>query len=168
MYQIDRFLPTPTAAPARPPEVVVLLDRVGVLLQDGLPQQALDLLAGERSGSPWVTNARAVCLLRLGLPDRAVELLRGLVLSAGGVCLRPDVPTVFKTNFATALLAGGNLRGGVSILDEIRDEAHPAVRKLRAILRGWREGLSLWQKLCWRLGSEPSAPLYLGEALGDV
>src|SRR4051812_5805649 len=97
---------TPTAR-AWPPEVAGVLDSVESLLHAGRPQQALDLLASARFSSPWAANATAVCLLRLGRAERAVELLRDLVLSAGGVCLRPDAPSTFKINFATALLAAG-------------------------------------------------------------
>ena len=160
----------PPAGPegARPPEVANLLDRVGSLLHAGQPRQAFDLLAEARSGSPWAATATAVCLLRLGQAGRAVELLRGRVLGAGGVCLRDDVPVVFKINFATALLAAGNLAGGQRVLDEIREEPNPAVQKLRAALRRWRDGLSFWQKLRWSLGGEPSSPLVLDEALGEL
>ncbi|HEV3342666.1 MAG TPA: hypothetical protein VG125_20005, partial [Pirellulales bacterium] len=97
----------------------------------------------------------------------AVDLLRGLVLGTGGVTYRQDVPTVFQTNFATALLAVGNLSGCLSMLKSIKDQQHPAVQELRAAIDRWNRDLSPWQKLRWRLGGEPAPPA-LDFPLGHV
>src|SRR5262245_33902605 len=100
------------AADAGRPEVADLPGEVGKLLEEGQPAAALTRLGNARIRSPWLANAAGVCLLRLGNPKAAVETFRGLVLS-GGLILRGDVPTEFKVNFATALLADGNLSGGL-------------------------------------------------------
>ena len=42
------------------------------------------------------------------------------VLAAGGVLLRNDVPAVFKTNYAAALLAADNMGGCLSVLVAVR------------------------------------------------
>ena len=122
------------ATEKHPPEHRAVLNQVERLLRAGQPKQALDLLARSKDHSPWSTNATGVCLLRLGQADRAVELFRNLVLS-GGLFLRPDVPTAWKVNFATALLMADNLAGCVRLLAEIQEEDHPGVQRLRAALR---------------------------------
>lgn len=156
------------ATDPRPCELTDLMDRVGDLLREGQPRKGLDLLARSGVGSPWAANATGVCLLRLGDTRRAIELFRGLVLGQGGLVLRWDVPTEFKTNFATALLMDGNVPGCTSVLAEVRGDDHPAVRKLRAPIRRWQEGMSLWEKVCWHFGSPPDRPVELGFEPGDL
>src|SRR5690349_7769170 len=90
------------AADARTSAVDDLLRSAEELLREGHPAAALELLGRSRVHSPWLTNAAAVCQLRLGSARAAVDALRGLVL-AGELFLRQYVPTVFKVNFATAL-----------------------------------------------------------------
>jgi hypothetical protein len=157
-----------TAANARPPETAALLQKVERVLQAEGPEEALELLARSRDNSPWVTNARGVCLLRLGEAARAVDLFRGLVLGAGGLCLRQDVPTVFQTNFATALLLAGNLSGFLSALADTHDKGHPAVQRLAAAVGKWRAGLSFWEKVRWYLGGEVGRPVTLDCPPGDL
>jgi hypothetical protein len=155
------------AAEARPPEVADLLGKVEKLLEEGRPAAALQRVGSSRISSPWLANAAGVCQLRLGNVKAAVDTFRGLVLAAGGLILREDVPTVFKVNFATALLADGNLSGGLRVLDEIREE-HPAVREMRDAVRRWKGGMTLWQKLWWSVGGQPPRPLVLDFALGRL
>jgi hypothetical protein len=128
------------AVDTTPPEAADLLGQVAKLLEEGQPAAALERISRSKLSSPWLTNAAGVCQLRLGDAKVAVDTFRGLVLAAGGVVLRDGVPAVFKINFATALLADGNLPGGLRVLDEIRDEGHPAVRGIRDAIRRWKEG----------------------------
>jgi hypothetical protein len=151
----------------KPPEVAALLGKVARHLQDGEPGKALDALTRARLQSPWVTNAQGVCRLRLGEAALAVDVFRGLVLS-GSVVLRPDVPAVFKTNYATALLASSNVSGCRLVLDEIRDEGNPAVQKLRAAMRRWYDGLATWQKVQWYFGGQPHRQPELDFPPGDL
>jgi hypothetical protein len=152
----------------KPAEGVPLLERAEALLAAGQPKKALDLLARSGPADPRLTNAAGVCLLRLGETGRAVDVFRGLVLAPGTVCLRPDAPPEYKCNFAAALLAAGNNAGGLRALDEVGDEDRPAVRRLRAAARRWREGLSFWQRLRWHLGDSPAHPVALGDELGEL
>jgi hypothetical protein len=152
---------------SRPPEVVDLLGKVAILLQEGHPDKALGVVSRARINSPWATNALGVCQLRLGNARGAVDVFRGLVL-AGSLFLRRDVPTVFKINYATALLAADNITGCVRVLAEIEEEGHPAVQQLRAVIRRWKGSLSLWQKVQWFLGDQPARPLVLDFTLGDL
>lgn len=106
--------------------------------------------------------------MRMDAAGGAIRIYRELVLGSGGLVLRSDVPVVYKTNYATALLRNGNVSGCVSILDEILDEQNQAVQKLRAAIRKWHSGLTFWGKLAWRLGSEPAEPIVLDFAPGDL
>ncbi|HWB11817.1 MAG TPA: hypothetical protein VG826_21485 [Pirellulales bacterium] len=150
-----------------PRDVEKILCRVETELNDGNPEQALAAVSRAKFNSPWAINARATCLLRLGQYQDAVDLLRGLVLGTGGIVYRQDVPTVFQANFATALLAVGNLSGCLSMLKNIKDRQHPAVREVQAAIDRWSRDLPIWQKLRWRLGGEPAPPA-LDFPLGHV
>ena len=149
-------------------EVAEVLEKVEELLAQGQPGAALARISSSRLSSPWLTNAAGVCQLRLGNAKIAVDTFRNLVLTAGGLVLRDDVPAVFKINFATALLADGNLSGGLRVLDEIRDEGHPAVREIRDAIRRWKESMTLAQMLWWSIGGQPPRPLVLDFALGRL
>jgi hypothetical protein len=173
-YMVHKMMGPPTglAGPAatvdaRPPEVASVLGEVEKLLEEGRPAAALELLGKSRLGSPWLANAAAVCRLRLGDAGAAVEIYRRLVLS-GGLFLRGDVPAVFKINFAAALIAAGNLSGGLRTLGEVRDESHPAVREIRDAVRRWQAGMTLWQRLWWSLGGSPPRPLLLDFPVGRL
>jgi hypothetical protein len=152
----------------RPPEVVALLSKAANLLDEGKPALALDAIARLRINSPWARNALGVCQLRLGNAGVAVEVFRGLVLAAGGLILRDDAPVVFKTNYATALLAAGNVGGCQGVLAEVRDETNPAVARLRAAIRRWHDGLTFWQRLNWWMGVQPERPVVLDHRPGDL
>lgn len=145
-----------------------LLGEVSRLLNDYQAATAISLLARTDLKSPWVTNARGVCELRLGYPAQAVETLRGLVLGSVGAALRDDVPLVFKTNYAAAQLANGNVTMCLDALAQIRDESNPAVQKLRAAIRQWSAGLTFWQKINWWLGGQPDRPVVLNFPVGDL
>jgi hypothetical protein len=156
------------AGVGRPPEVADLLAKVGRLLDAGDPRAALDLVGRAKLGSPWVTNAVGVCLLRLGQAGRAVELFRGLVLGAGGLVLRADLPAVIKANYARALLAADHLSGFLSVLAALRSDADPAARRLVAAFDAWYGGLSFWQRVRWSLGGRLDRPLALDGPPGEL
>lgn len=150
--------------PSDPPG---LLQQIAELLEAGQPKKALDVLARSKDHSPWSTNAIAVCLLRLGQAEQAVELFRNLVLS-GSLLLRPEVPTAWKVNFATALLMTDNLAGCIQMLRDLREEDHPSVQRLRKAIRQWEEELSLWEKIQWHLGGQPARGVPLDFLPGEL
>jgi hypothetical protein len=165
----DAVAPQPQpVAPALPSDTLELLQKVERLLQDGQPAKALEALARTKTNSPWLVNARGVCQLRLGNPSVAVNLFRGLVLAAGGIYLRSDAPTVFKTNFAIALLQSGNLEGCISTLFEIRNENHPTITRLQDSIDQWKQSLTFAQKLGWYFCNRPARPVTLDFPLGDL
>lgn len=108
-------------------EFLVEVDR---LLRDGRAEEAVKAIGLSYLPRPRLANALAVCHLRLGNTARALNLLRHI--ATDDAALHPDVPTVFKTNLATALLVAGDVDGCLRTLDEIGDEDRPSVRRLRA------------------------------------
>ena len=154
--------PKPAAAP---PDVAPLLDEVRALLNAGKAKQALTALS--RDESEWARNARGVCLMRLGQHAAAVDALRGLAV-AQHLSLKPEAPTIFKVNFATALLLSGNVNGGLTALADVRDEQHPMVQKLRAAIERWKASMSFWKRLNWRMGGEIEHPFTLDFPPGEV
>jgi len=152
----------------RPAHVEEVLKKVAPLIESGEYTKALELIGRSKGESPWITNALGVCRLRMGTPATAVEAFRGLVLASGGLILRSDVPTVFKTNYATALLLAGNLEGATDVLRELGEEGGVRVRKLERAIANWKLGLSVWQKLNWFMGATPAKPVELGFLPGDL
>lgn len=152
---------------AMPPEIADAVQQAQKLLQAGDPAKALDLLSRVKGRSPWLTNAMAVCHLRLGNSQAAVDILRGLVLASGGVVMRADMPTVFKVNFAAALLSIGNQGGCQSVLSEI-GPGHPSADRLRACIDRWRNSLTLWEKFSWYMGGQPDRPVSLDFIPGEL
>ncbi len=119
--------------------------------------KALDLLRNAGS-NPQLRNALGVCLLRLERYEDATRILRELVLSPGCTWVRPEMPTIYKVNFATALLLDGHPAGCQEVLADTRDPSHPSVIRLQHALKQWENQLPLLKRWMWRLGSiEPNA-----------
>lgn len=137
------------------------------LAEAGEYEKALHALAKGGSGSPEVTNARGVCLMRLQRASDAVQVLRPLVLEPGSTWMKRDLPVIYRTNFATALLLGGHKLGGRDALIEIGERAHPSRVRLADALRLWERELSWWQRLLWKLGVEPDLPVTIDFLPGD-
>jgi hypothetical protein len=148
-------------------DVVNVLGKVKQLLDEQRSEKALEVITRSRLSSPWITNARGVCALRLGNAKQASGIFQGLVGHLG-VMLKPDTPLVFKTNFATALLASNNTAGCLSVLHEIGKEQNPTVQRLRTAIREWKQGLSFWQKFKWYTGDYPEKPVVLSFPLGEL
>ena len=136
--------------PAWPLEDSDRLTQVDRLLREGRAQEALSLLPA--TDSPWIRNARGVCLLRLGRPSQAIDALRDLVFNPGGFGVRPDADPVFQANYATSLLLDGNTDGFFGILGGIRQRTHPAVARLDGAIRRWKVGMTFWQRVASALG----------------
>jgi hypothetical protein len=145
-----------------------LSSQVRELVQQRRENEALAAMSRARIESPWISNAQGVCQLRLGNAQVALPVFRTLSLAAGGFSLRTDIPTVFKTNFATALLATNNLGGCLSVLEELRDAQHPAIQKINDAIADWKRELSLWQKLNWYFGGQPDIPVKFNYPPGDL
>jgi predicted Zn-dependent protease len=148
-------------------EIANLIGKLKPLLQDQSPEKALEVIARSKLKSPWITNAMAVCQLRLGNAEQAAVMFRTLVAYTG-VQLKPDAPLVFKTNYAAALLASNNLAGCLNVLHEVHAEEHATVRQLRAAIQGWKHSLSFREKMQWYLGDYPQRPVRLDFPLGEL
>ena len=139
-----------------------VLELVRARLNEGKPREALDLLRRYGISSEELRNAYGVCLMRTGELAKAVEAYRDLVIDRSGVCLKPEAPAVFKTNFATALLLTNNVSGCLSVLKEVGPAQHPAVIRLRAAIARWRCSLGWRQRIAFALyGKEPGKPVLL-------
>ena len=144
------------------------LDNVRKLLEEGRPKDALDLINRSGQKTKHIQNARGVCLLRSGKHDQAMAIFRDLVFPSGSFSIDPDIPTVFQTNYVTALLMVNNVVIATSILDQIEDKKHPAVLRLRSTIRKWKRGLSLFRRLLLLVGSYPGNPVSLDFPPGDL
>lgn len=78
-------------------------------------------------------NAIGVCLMRLGKAREAVDVYQGMVMKPGCTWMRPEVPKLYKLNFATALLLKGTPAGCLGTLSE---------RSQLSFLRRWDWRLS--------------------------
>lgn len=140
---------------APPSPHATVMNKVRSLLEAGKAEEAFDLLNARGFNDPDSRNARAVCLLRMGQPDLAVRALREICLTAGGMMLKPEVPTHYATNLAAALFTAGNVAGCVAILNELAREYDPSVMQMRNVVRQWEAQLSFWQRLKWKCGLDP-------------
>ena len=149
-----------------PLDISAVLHSVDALLKTKQYSQAVAVLQAARSNSPEIRNAEGVCRMRMGEHERAVQIFRGLVVY--GVNLRTDVPLAFKTNFACALLAAGNLEGCESTLSDIKrqNETNDMVVYLRESIQRWRATLSFGDKLKMLVGVRKPVPLHF--ELGEI
>ncbi len=157
----------PSSAAFPTPEDALVYQGISGLVSKCEFEQACRLLNANFRGIAG-EHARAVCLIRLGHYLKAIEILRGLVLSPGCTWMRPDVPLLYKTNFATALLMGGHPAGCRSILGEIMAPSDPSVMRLQATLNRWEGTLSFWERINWRWFSiEPANRPVPVDSAGD-
>lgn len=154
--------------PQQQPAVAPNMQRAIQQIAAGKYQRALELLTPAQRDDR-TRNTRGVCLIRLGRIEDAIRLFRELVLQGGCTWTRPDLPTVYKTNFATALLLGGHSDGCMDILRDLKDENHPSVLRLQAAVKQWTKTLSWWQRLNWWLGkiAPSNRPVTLDFPPGD-
>lgn len=145
-----------------PEKVSDVLSLVHKLLDAGKPKEAVELIRRFGTGSSELSNAFGVSLMRSGEIAKAIEVYRNLVINESGVCLKRDAPTLFKTNFATALLLAKNISGCLSVLQEINDERDAGVTRLRAAITRWKQSLTWRQRLWFKLygdASDKAVPL---------
>jgi hypothetical protein len=154
--------------PPKPPELANLFAKADQLLAAGRPAEAFLFISRAKSKSPWATNALAVCQLRQGNVRTALDIFRGLVLAAGGINVRSDIPVVFKTNFAVTLLHAQNVAGCLSVLAKLNEDEHPTVARLNAAIDRWKANLTLWERMNWYMGGHPDRPVEMDFPSGDL
>jgi len=131
-----------------PEKLSDLLKLIQKLLDAGKPHDAIELIRHSGVGGPELINAHGVALLRAGELAKAIELYRGLCVSAGGVSLKSEVPTLYKVNYATALLLTGNTAGCLAVLKELGDRPPTGAVRLRSAIVRWKQSLT-WVQRTW-------------------
>ena len=140
----------PQAAPAKSHNDPLLERVVHLISHDSGIPKAIDLLRAANA-NPTTKNALAVCLMRAGQVDEAVRILRSLTLNPGSTWERADVPSLYKRNFATALLMSGLPAGCLSVIRTLPDATHPRCQEIEADVRAWARSLPFWKRWDWRL-----------------
>lgn len=145
-----------------------LLHHVQSLLDRGDVETALELLRTTPHRSKAMVNAYGVCLLRIGRIEEAISTFRKLVNCGAGFGIEPGTPTIFQTNYATALLLGRLVDGGVGVLSQIPDQQHAAVARLRDAVQNWKRTLSPFRRFLIPLIGWPVAAIPLAFPPGDL
>lgn len=141
----------------QPSKNALVLAEVQRLLELQKPGRALEAIGATSAGDLALANAKAVCLMRVGRAQAAVHLLRPLVLQAGCVTVRLDVPRHVLLNLATALLLDGNVTGSRSLLAMVAPD-DPDRERLENAINTWFRSLSICGRLNWYLGGNPKKP----------
>jgi hypothetical protein len=115
-----------------------------------------------------IQNAAAVCLMRIGRIDEAVGIVRGLSIPGDGFSLDPRAPTVFKANYATALLLAQRVNGCVGVLNQIADRSHPSVVKIRRAIEDWAKTLNPIRRFLLPIAGYPNTHVPLAGPPGDL
>lgn len=157
----------PSAEEARAASIDALIEQVRQLLDQDQAKKALDLVGRSTQKSDRLTNAAAVCQIRLGQAEKAVELLRPVVVQ-GYIHLREGVPAAFKLTFAAALLGTGNLDGFLATLHEIPRDSHPSVARYEDAYRRWKASRPILDRLKGLLGAAPSRPFAFDFPAGEL
>jgi len=142
-------------------------DPVRQLLDQGRPQEALNLLKHLGQNAASSKNIQAVCLLRLGKIHEAISILSEITFQ-GNICIPPDTPVVFQTNFATAMLMANNKEAAISVVEHLDDKQHPAVSRIRNAIKTWGKSLNLFQRLLLRVGIYPGKAIPVDFVPGDL
>lgn len=145
-----------------------LLQEVQAHLDAGRPDRALDMLHSTGNRSKALLNAYGVCLMRAGQIDKASGVFRNLAISGNGFCLDPRAPIVFTTNYAIALLLAAHVNGCMAVLNQIENQAHPAVVRLRNAIDAWKRTLGRVRRLLIPVLGLPDVAVPLPFPPGDI
>lgn len=146
----SQTFPGSTSATVKSPPLAPTIQRAMHLAERGDCQAALQLLRSHGQDRETL-NAIGVCLMRLGQVQEAIKLYRTMVLMPGCTWMRPELPTRYKINFATALLLGGHPAGCLDMLEELKDDPSPMIERLHEAIQQWESTLGLWRWIDWRL-----------------
>lgn len=114
----------------------------------GRYDRALALADAYPQRDQQVSNAKGVCLMRLGRSREAVALYRSLLVTPDCTSVRADCPAYLKLNYATALLLAGQPGACLDVLQQAGDRWTIA-RALRGAVERWETTLPFSQKLDW-------------------
>ncbi len=133
-----------------------LVTKASQLVEAGQYNEALRVLASFGHPNDEVRNAICVCLMRMDRAAEAVRQYRSFVVQPGCMWTKPELPVIYRTNFAVALLLNGLTMGGRDTLGEILEQTHPSVVRLRTAMKKWEAKLPFSQWLSWKLGLVPA------------
>ncbi len=149
-------------------DINTVLVKAQSLLDQGQTAEALEMLSFCGRNTHGIENAKGVCLLRLGRYDAALKILRELVFPRGAFSIPDDTPTVFRTNYITAMLLSGSVMTAGELLKDVPDRSHSAVQRLKTAIRQWRRSLPWWRQLLLWVGAYPDKPVRLDYPPGDL
>ncbi|QDU78453.1 hypothetical protein Pla110_01570 [Polystyrenella longa] len=129
-----------------------LIQRVSALSEAGRHKEAFHLLDGENTALPEIRNARGVCLMRMERHREALSLFRALVIPLSCTWMRPELPVIYRANLVTALMLAKLPQGAQNALQEIKEQDHPSVIRLRDAMHHWASQLSWGRWLHWKSG----------------
>lgn len=142
-------------------------DPVRQLLDQGRTLEALNLLNHLGQNSASSKNIQAVCLLRLGKIREAISILNEITFQ-GNICIPPETPVVFQTNFATAMLMADNKEAAISVVERLDDKLHPAVARIKNAIKNWEKSLNVFQRLLSKAGIYPNKAIPVDFVPGDI
>lgn len=154
-------------SPLKTKTTISIYDRIQQLLDQNHPQEALNLINHVNPDSAPMKNAQGVCLLRLGRIEDAISVLREIAFR-GHVCIPPDTPVVYQTNFATAMLMANHKEGVIDVIERLDEDRHPAVARIKAAMKKWARGLNPLQRMLYKAGIYPRRPIPIDFAPGDL
>lgn len=146
---------------------ISIYDRIQQLLDQNHPQEALNLIHHVNPDAAPMKNAQGVCLLRLGRIEDAISVLREIAFR-GHVCIPPDTPVVYQTNFATAMLMANNKEALINVIEHLDEEQHPAVARIKTAMRQWAKSLNPLQRVLSKAGIYPRKPIPIDFPPGDL
>ncbi|MCE5324997.1 MAG: hypothetical protein LLG01_01135 [Planctomycetaceae bacterium] len=113
-------------------------------------------------------NTYGVLLLRQSKVYGALTVFNEITLDPHTLCVRRDVPDIFKRNLATARLMAGNPLGCLEALRVVCDRRNRQCCRLRQAVRTWNRSLPFLRRLAWRLGILPEKPVRLDFIPGEL
>ena len=149
------------------PDALAMLRVSQDLIERNQPEQALALVTNcsTRDTTP-MRNARGVCLLHMGRYEEAFTLFRDLYFPNNAFAVPRDAPTEVRVNYVSSLLMLGNVQVAASLLYNIPDQKHHAVKRLRAAIRAWKRALPWWGRVLLPVGLYPESAPRLGRHIG--
>ncbi len=151
------------------PDALALLRVSRDLIENNQPEKALALVidCSTRDSTP-MRNARGVCLLRMGRYEEAFTLFRDLYYPNNAFAVPRDLPTEVRVNYVSSLLLLGNVQIAASLLYNIPERDHHAVRRLCAAIRSWKRSLPWWGRVLLPIGFYPESAPNLGRYVGRL
>ena len=144
------------------------LERIATLLDQGRAEEALNLINHSNQHSPAWQNAKGVCLLRLGMFEAACTIFRSLVFPGNCISVPEDVPTLYRANFATAMLLTDHKDSALAVMEHMGTNGHPYVQQFRMEVNRWKQSLSLLERMGLAIGWYPKRSFHCECAPGGL